>query len=226
MFYKWCVQLAFAVSKEFFELAGKNCALCVGKRIRRKNIDVFSLSVLRGGGVERISVIGKGQARIMALKDIKDDPALELRTIVVKGIKRYAREFQDAMRRICFHRDSERGVAGTFQWLVEEVDALGETLKKKVMEDEFADVLAWLASLANVVNVDLEKAAIAKHDNTCPRCEPHFLHITSVRTIPRLLSRSSRMTSLSAGWKKLGQPQPASNLVSEKNSGSLQQRQW
>ena len=99
--------------------------------------------------------------------------ALELRTIVVKGRKMHVREFQDVMRRIYFHRDSERGVAGTFQWLVEEVDELGETLKKKmkVMEDEFADVLAWLASLANVVNVDLEKAAIAKYDNTCPKCE-------------------------------------------------------
>ena len=86
----------------------------------------------------------------------------------------HVREFQDVMRRIYFHRDSERGVAGTFQWLMEEVDELGETLKKRkirAMEDEFADVLAWLASLANVVSVDLEKAAISKYDNACPRCE-------------------------------------------------------
>ena len=83
--------------------------------------------------------------------------ALELRTTVMKGRKMHVREFQDVMRRIYFHRDSERGVAGTFQWLVEEVDELGETLKKKMkaMEDELADVLAWLASLANVVNVDV-----------------------------------------------------------------------
>jgi NTP pyrophosphatase (non-canonical NTP hydrolase) len=77
------------------------------------------------------------------------------------------------MRRIYFHRDSERGTEGTYAWLVEEVEELGEALKeknRKAMEDEFADVLAWLASLANVVNIDLEKAATNKYDNKCPKC--------------------------------------------------------
>ena len=85
----------------------------------------------------------------------------------------HVREFQDMMRRIYFHRDSERGAVGTFDWLVEEVEELEEALKEKnvkAMEDEFADVLAWLASLANVVNIDLEKATIAKYDNRCPKC--------------------------------------------------------
>ena len=85
----------------------------------------------------------------------------------------HVREFQDMMRRIYFHRDSERGAVGTFDWLVEEVEELGEALKEKnvkAVEDEFADVLAWLASLANVVNVDLEKAAIAKYNDRCPKC--------------------------------------------------------
>ncbi len=85
----------------------------------------------------------------------------------------HVREFQDMMRRIYFHRDSERGAVGTFDWLVEEVEELGEALKEKntkAMEDEFADVLAWLASLANVVNVDLEKAAMTKYDDRCPKC--------------------------------------------------------
>ena len=77
------------------------------------------------------------------------------------------------MRRIYFHRDSERGTVGTFNWLVEEVEELREALKegdKKAIENEFADVFAWLASLANVVNIDLEKAAISKYDNRCPKC--------------------------------------------------------
>ncbi len=77
------------------------------------------------------------------------------------------------MRQIYFHRDSERGTAGTFNWLVEEVEELKEALKegdKKAIENEFADVFAWLASLANVVNIDLEKAAISKYDNRCPKC--------------------------------------------------------
>ena len=85
----------------------------------------------------------------------------------------HIREFQDMMRRIYFHRDSQRGAVGTFDWLVDEVEELGEALKEKntkAMENEFADVFAWLASLANVVNVDLEKAAMTKYDNRCPKC--------------------------------------------------------
>jgi len=77
------------------------------------------------------------------------------------------------MRRIYFHRDSKRGIEGTLDWLVDEVKELGEALKmddKKALEDEFADVIAWLASLANVTNVDLEKAALNKYDNECPKC--------------------------------------------------------
>jgi NTP pyrophosphatase (non-canonical NTP hydrolase) len=85
----------------------------------------------------------------------------------------HVREFQDMMRRIYFHRDSERGAVGTFDWLVEEVEELGEALKEKntkAMENEFADVLAWLASLANVVDVNLETAAMTKYNDRCPKC--------------------------------------------------------
>jgi NTP pyrophosphatase (non-canonical NTP hydrolase) len=85
----------------------------------------------------------------------------------------YIREFQDMMRCIYFQRDSKRGIAGTFNWLVEEVEELGTALKdndKKALEDEFADVLAWLASLANVANIDLDKAATSKYDGKCPKC--------------------------------------------------------
>jgi len=85
----------------------------------------------------------------------------------------HVREFQEMMRRIYFHRDSERGAAGTYNWLVEEVAELGEAFREKnpkAMEDEFADVLAWLASLANVLNIDLEKSAITKYDSKCPKC--------------------------------------------------------
>ncbi len=82
-------------------------------------------------------------------------------------------EFQEMMRRLYFHRDSERGVEKTFEWLVEEVAELGDALKageKKALENEFADVIAWLASLANITNLDLEKAALNKYDNKCPKC--------------------------------------------------------
>jgi len=77
------------------------------------------------------------------------------------------------MRRLYFHKDSKRGLGKTFEWLVEEVAELGEALKakdRKVLENEFADVIAWLASLANVANVNLEEAALHKYDGKCPKC--------------------------------------------------------
>ena len=83
-------------------------------------------------------------------------------------------EFQDMMRRVYFHRDSERGAKGTYEWLLEEVGELGEAMKEgdtRALEDEFADVLAWLASLANILNVNLEEATIKKYDNRCPKCQ-------------------------------------------------------
>lgn len=86
----------------------------------------------------------------------------------------HIREFQKMMRHIYFHRDSKRGTIGTYNWLVDEVKELGEALKsdkKKELENEFADVIAWLASLANVTNIELEKAALNKYNNKCPKCE-------------------------------------------------------
>lgn len=85
----------------------------------------------------------------------------------------HIREFQELMRRLYFHRDSQRGAEKTFEWLVEEVAELGEALKsedRKALEAEFADVFAWLASLANIINVNLEEAAINKYDGKCPKC--------------------------------------------------------
>lgn len=82
-------------------------------------------------------------------------------------------EFQELMHRLYFHRDSERGLTKTFDWLVDEVNELGEALKtadREAIEGEFADVIAWLASLANIANIDLEKAALNKYDNKCPKC--------------------------------------------------------
>jgi len=83
-------------------------------------------------------------------------------------------EFQEMMRHLYFKRDFERGVNGTYNWLVDEVEELGEELKKgtniEATEKEFADVIAWLASLANILGIDLEKAAINKYKNKCPKC--------------------------------------------------------
>jgi NTP pyrophosphatase (non-canonical NTP hydrolase) len=88
-------------------------------------------------------------------------------------IQMHISEFQQLMRRLYFHRDSDRGVIGTYEWLVDEVNELGEALHSdnlKEAEKEFADVIAWLASLANVTGIDLETAALEKYPGICPKC--------------------------------------------------------
>jgi NTP pyrophosphatase (non-canonical NTP hydrolase) len=78
------------------------------------------------------------------------------------------------MKRLYFHRDSERGVKGTYDWLVDEIRELGEALEEKdkeAVEKEFADVIAWLASLANISRIDLERAAVNKYSGKCPKCQ-------------------------------------------------------
>jgi NTP pyrophosphatase (non-canonical NTP hydrolase) len=78
------------------------------------------------------------------------------------------------MKHLYFQRDSERGVKGTYDWLGDELVELGEALKgndRIATEREFADVIAWLASLANITGIDLEKAAINKYSGKCPKCQ-------------------------------------------------------
>ena len=70
-------------------------------------------------------------------------------------------------------KDSRRGVEGTFMWFMEEVGELSAALRSgddRQRSEEFADVLAWLATLANVVGVDLEAAVQAKYGGGCPGC--------------------------------------------------------
>jgi len=85
----------------------------------------------------------------------------------------HIRKFQEMMRHLYYSRDFKRGTEATYNWLVNEVRELGDALEsgsKKGLEDEFADVIAWLASLANVTNIDLERAALSKYDGKCPKC--------------------------------------------------------
>lgn len=70
-------------------------------------------------------------------------------------------------------KDGRRGIEGTFMWLLEEVGELSAALRSGSREQqaqEFADVLAWLATLANVAGVDLESALRAKYGAGCPGC--------------------------------------------------------
>ena len=82
-------------------------------------------------------------------------------------------DFQELIREMYFEKDEACGVDGTFMWLMEEVGELAAALREGSHEDrmeEFADVLAWLATIANVVEVDLAQAVIAKYGSGCPGC--------------------------------------------------------
>ena len=68
------------------------------------------------------------------------------------------REFQQLIRGMYHEKDVARGVDGTFMWLMEEVGELAASLREGTLAEqsaEFADVLAWLTTIANVAGVDL-----------------------------------------------------------------------
>jgi NTP pyrophosphatase (non-canonical NTP hydrolase) len=83
-------------------------------------------------------------------------------------------ELQKLIRETFGAKDRRRGLAGTFMWFSEEVGELAAALRgnepKDVTAAEFADVLAWLATLANIAGVDLEEAVRTKYGAGCPEC--------------------------------------------------------
>lgn len=83
------------------------------------------------------------------------------------------RDLQEFIRRMYGEKDVARGVEGTFMWLMEEVGELSAALRsgdRDELELEFADVLAWLSTIANVSGIDLETAIRKKYGNGCPGC--------------------------------------------------------
>lgn len=83
------------------------------------------------------------------------------------------RGFQDLIRQMYFEKDARRGVPGTFMWLMEEVGELASALRDGSDEElrgEFADVLAWLTTIANVRGIDLTEALAEKYGSGCPGC--------------------------------------------------------
>lgn len=76
------------------------------------------------------------------------------------------REAQRIIREAYYERDRVRGLYATFTWFIEEVGELADSIIKmdrRSVEEEFADVLAWLLSLANLLEVDLEEAFKEKY---------------------------------------------------------------
>jgi NTP pyrophosphatase (non-canonical NTP hydrolase) len=82
--------------------------------------------------------------------------------------------FQKLIKDRYYATDSARGTPGTFMWLMEEVGELATALQDNApgksptpeqranLSEEFADVIAWLTTLANINGVDLE-AALSKY---------------------------------------------------------------
>ena len=82
-------------------------------------------------------------------------------------------ELQRVIHDLYDAKDRRRGVEGTFMWFMEEVGELAAALRgtdRSNLALEFADVLAWLATLANIAGVDLEAAIRAKYGDGCPGC--------------------------------------------------------
>lgn len=76
------------------------------------------------------------------------------------------RDFQKLISERYEAADRARGTAGTFVWFIEEVGELATALNgndRDNLREEFADVLAWLCTLANINDVDLAEAVAGKY---------------------------------------------------------------
>ena len=82
------------------------------------------------------------------------------------------RDLQDVIERTYGDRDRARGTAATVAWLAEEIGELAQAVRKGSHEQqvhEFGDVVAWVATLANQMGVDLTEA-VERYAAGCPRC--------------------------------------------------------
>ena len=71
-------------------------------------------------------------------------------------------EFQALMETLYGEDDRARGMLSTVAWLCEEVGELAQAVRKGTKEQqlhELGDVLAWLSSLANQLDLSLVDAA-------------------------------------------------------------------
>ena len=77
------------------------------------------------------------------------------------------RAFQKQIEDLYYEKDAARGWEGTFVWFIEEVGELARALHRdddpENLAEEFADVAAWLVSLASLKGVDLGEAVAKKY---------------------------------------------------------------
>ena len=82
------------------------------------------------------------------------------------------RDLQTTMATTYLARDEARGVDSTFRWLTEEVGELARAIRtddRANLEHEFSDVVAWVTSLANLLDVDLARV-MERYAAGCPKC--------------------------------------------------------
>lgn len=82
--------------------------------------------------------------------------------------------FQEHIRALYLAKDERRGLEGTLLWLIEEVGEMTEAARRREphLADEIADVIAWVASVANLHGIDLEAALARKYPaGNCGRCD-------------------------------------------------------
>ena len=81
-------------------------------------------------------------------------------------------DLQHLMATTFGRRDVERGLPATVAWLAEEVGELAQAVRKGTRDqqlEELGDVLAWVASLANQLGIDLNDA-VGRYERGCPKC--------------------------------------------------------
>lgn len=89
------------------------------------------------------------------------------------GYGRTVSDFQRLFKDTYIERDLKRGAERTMLWLLSEAGELADAYLKgdrDLMKEEAADVFAWLCSLCNVLEIDLEEAVVSKYGLGCPRC--------------------------------------------------------
>lgn len=106
----------------------------------------------------------------------------------------HLKKIQKLMQDLYYQKDKDRGVAKTMLWFVEETGELSESLRKYLslknvknekniktqIGEEMADILAWLCSLANLLEIDLEKALEKKYPMYCRKCGKNPCECTHV----------------------------------------------
>ena len=136
-----------------------------------KHADRFSNRIAKRIAKRTRASVDPRRARLYAGVDERSCPDRELPMTDTNPLS--LRDLQALIKQMYGAKDVARGVDGTFMWLMEEVGELAAALREGTPEElalEFADVLAWLATIANVAGVDLDAAVRKKYGSGCPGC--------------------------------------------------------